>query len=132
MQKPVIKVVIDDEVLPSSSPTQQVATKTQGCLSLMGKALGSKCDLNFPNKSLTMIGFDVTTKDDSSLLNRVLSNVLNNIDEHVVTIPKELFNRFYSKTNEPSSITKVVDDKAKDKIQNKKPSKPSKPSKCFN
>jgi hypothetical protein len=73
-----------------------------------------------------MIGFDVTTKDVSSLLNRVLSNALNSTDEQIVTIPKELLNRFYSKTNEPSSTTKVVDDKAKDKIQSKKPSKPPK------
>jgi hypothetical protein len=74
-------VVIDNEVLPSPSPTQQVAMKTQGHLSPMGKALGSKRDLNSPNKSLTMIGFDVTTKDASSLLNRVLSNALNNTNE---------------------------------------------------
>jgi hypothetical protein len=73
-----------------------------------------------------MTGFDVTTKDASSLLNRVLSNALNNTDEQTITIPKELFNGFYFKTNKPSSTTKVVDDKAKDKIQSKKPSKPPK------
>jgi hypothetical protein len=50
VQNPMIKLVIDNEVLPSTSPTQQVPTKTQGCLSPMGKALGSKCDLNFPKQ----------------------------------------------------------------------------------
>ncbi len=78
VQNPVIKVVIDNEILPSTSPTQQVATKTQSGLSPMGKALGSKCDLIFLNKSLTMIRFDVTTKDANSLLNKVLSNALIN------------------------------------------------------
>ncbi len=81
VQHPVIKVVTNNEILPLASPTQQVATKTQGHLSPMGKALGSKCDLNSPNKSLTMTGFDVTTKGASSLLNRVLANALNSTHE---------------------------------------------------
>ncbi len=37
-----------------------------------------------------------------------------------------MFNRFFSKTNEPLSTMKIADDKAKEKIQSKKPSKPPK------
>lgn len=50
VKNPMIKLIIDNEVLPSTGPTQQVATKTQGHFSPMGKALGSKCDLNFPKQ----------------------------------------------------------------------------------